>query len=59
MLPPASAKKTAYINLRTSRGVKEVIEQAAVVKAAKRAVEIAIEQDEAAGIAYLASVGAT
>ena len=32
MLSPASAKNTAHINLRTSRGVKDVIEQAAAVK---------------------------
>lgn len=32
MLPPASAKNTAHINLRSSQGVKEVIEQAAAVK---------------------------
>ena len=32
MLPPAAAKKTARITLRTSRGVKNVIEQAAALK---------------------------
>ncbi|MEO7231567.1 MAG: hypothetical protein ABIW96_02480 [Polaromonas sp.] len=108
-----SAKKTAYISLRTSREIKEEIVQAAayaeeglpvvnskhvqrkgssgqielypadmanfwcpeldqstqqsftlkaqsecLLEAAKRAAEIAIEQDEAAGMAYLASEGA-
>ena len=32
MLAPAAAKKTACIHLRTSRGVKNVIEQAAALK---------------------------
>ena len=32
MRPPAAAKKTAHIDLRTRRGVKDVIEQAAALK---------------------------
>lgn len=32
MLAPAAAKQTAQINLRTSRRVKDVIEQAAALK---------------------------
>lgn len=54
MLSPVFTKKPAHISVRTSCHTKETIQQAA----AKRAVEIAIEQDEAAGMAYLAREGA-
>ena len=45
MLSPAAAKKTDRITLRTSRGVKNVIEQAAALK------------DTACKVTYLASEG--